>query len=176
MAYNNGFPMNYQNAYQYQQPYQQYQQMQPQYIPQQQYTHQTQYAAQQGQNNQQVNNLPMQQQNAFIPPKFDIVQGELAANMYPTENGQEIILIDTDNPCVYKKKRGFDGKLEPMITFDLVERKAQPAQEIPKINLDEYVREDEIAGLIADAVKDEVEKRLADITLKPSTRKSKSEE
>ena len=155
----------FQPNYQYQ-TYPQY----PQVFPQQQYQ-QTPYMPQTQQQNQQTNNLPQQVNQAPISPKFDVVQGELAANMYPVENGQQIILIDMDNPFVYKKKRGLDGKIEPMEVFELVQRENNPAQQ-QKIDLDGYVKEDEIADIVARAVKEEVEKKLSEITLKPSTRKT----
>ena len=98
MPYNNYYNPSYQPTYQpYPQTYPQYQQQatyQPQIQPQM----------------QQTSNLPMQAQQAVSGPKFDVVQGELAANMYQTENGQEVILMDMDNPFVYRKKRGLDGK------------------------------------------------------------------
>ena len=153
-------------------PYQTYPQY-PQNYPQQQYIPQTAYMPQNQQQNQQVNNLPQQPQTMVSSPKFDIVQGELAANMYQTENGQEVILIDMDNPYVYKKKRGLDGKLEPMEKFKLVKEEEHVE---PTINLKEFVRQEEIESIVEKLVKNEVDKKLSEMTLKPSTRKTKSEE
>ena len=137
--------MNYQNYQQfpqsYQQPYQYYNQVS---------------------NNYQTQNIPL---------KFDIVQGgRLAVDMYQLENGQEAILVDMDNPYLYKKKRGIDGKLEPLKTFKLVE-----VTDAEETNSKEYVKQEEIESLIEQAVKSEVEKRLSEMTLKPSTRKTKTE-
>ena len=154
------FPVNYpQMNYQpYQQPYPQI--GQTPYIPQIQ------------QQNQQMNNLSMQNQNAVIAPKFDVVQGELAANMYQTENGQEVILLDMDNPYVYHKKRGLDGKLEPIKKFQLVE---VTEEKKPDINMKDYVKQEEIESIIEKAVRNEVERRLSDLTLKPSPKKKVEE-
>lgn len=160
MQYNNGFPVNYPqfNYSQFQQPYQQI--GQAPYMPQIQ------------QQNQPINNMPIQNQNAVLAPKFDVVQGELAASMYPTENGQEVILMDMDNPFAYHKKRNIDGKLEPMKKFRLVE---VTEEKKPDIDLKEYVKQEEIESLIEKAVRNEVEKRLSDLTLKPSPKKKVEE-
>ena len=83
---------------QFYQPY--YQQPQQYYVPQ------NAYNAQISPQNNQVVNMSTAQNQTPISPKFDVVQGELAANMYHTENGQEVILMDMDNPYVYKKRRG----------------------------------------------------------------------
>lgn len=153
MAYNNAFYQQYPNY-----NYQQYPQQAP-YQPQ----IQAQY--------QQPNNIPMQQQQTIPAHKFDIVQGRLAADMYQTENGQEVVLFDMDNPCVYKKKRGADGKLSPMEIYDLVLREENPGVK----NFDNYVKKDQLEEIISNAVKDEVERKLSEMTLKPSTKK-KSED
>lgn len=159
MQYNAYQP--YQNYPQYQQNYQQYQQYQ-------QYPIQNAYTPQIQQQNQQMNNLPQQNQQTVSSPKFDVVQGELAANMYQTENGQEVILIDMDNPYVYRKKRGIDGKLSPMEKFRLVKEEEQVK---PEIDLKDFVRQEEIGAIIENAVKNEVEKKLSELTLKPTRKK-----
>lgn len=158
-------PYNYYNPT-YQPTYQPYQQTYPQY--QQQAPYQPQIQPQM----QQVNTLPTQQQQAISSPKFDVVQGELAANMYQTENGQEVILMDMDNPFVYKKKRGLDGKLEPMEKYQLVKVDDVPK---PQVDLKDFVRQEEIESIVEKLVKNEIEKKLSEITLKPSTRKKTEE-
>lgn len=160
MPYNNYYNPSYQPNYQpYQQAYPQYPQQAP-YQPQIQ------------QQMQQSNNLSMQTQQAVSSPKFDVVQGELAANMYQTENGQEVILMDMDNPFVYKKKRGLDGKLEPMEKYQLVKVDDTPQ---PQVDLKDFVRQEEIESIVEKLVKNEVDKKLSEITLKPSTRKKAEE-
>lgn len=160
MPYNNYYNQSYQPTYQ------PYQQTYPQYPQQATYQPQIQ------QQMQQPNNLPMQTQQAVSSPKFDVVQGELAANMYQTENGQEVILMDMDNPFVYKKKRGLDGKLEPMEKYQLVKVDDTPQ---PQVDLKDFVRQEEIESIVEKLVKNEVEKKLSEITLKPSTRKKAEE-
>lgn len=143
---------------QFYQPY--YQQPQQYYIPQ------NAYNAQISPQNNQVVNMSTAQNQTPISPKFDVVQGELAANMYQTENGQEVILMDMDNPYVYKKRRGLDGKLEPIEKYKLVKE-----EETPVDNLKDYVRQEELQAIIENVVKNEVEKKLSEITLKPTRKK-----
>ena len=146
----------------YQNPYPQYY---PQYAPQSPYLPQ----------NQQVisnpNNVPSARPQSNLATKFDVVQGELAANMYQTENGQEVILVDMDNPFVYRKKRGLDGKLEPMEKYKLVKEE----QEKPEFDLKDFVKQEEIGAIVENMVKKEIDKKLSEITLKPSTRKKGEE-
>lgn len=163
MQYNNGYPMNYQ-----QMSLQNYPQFPQSYPQQQQYVPQNPYMPQNQPQNQQVNNLPPATQNVQNSTKFDVVQGELAANMYPTDNGQEAILIDMDNPFVYHKKRGIDGKLEPMKKFRLVEVEDKPEEQ--KIDLSGFVKQEEIENIVEKLVREEVEKKLSEVTLKPSRR------
>lgn len=112
---------------------------------------------------QQTNNLPPTQNQVALSPKFDVVQGTLAADMYQVENGQEIILMDMDNPYVYRKKRNIDGKLEPMKRFKLVEEEENPVVD--------YVKQEEVENIVEKLVKREVEKKLSEITLKPTRKK-----
>ena len=156
MQYN--YPMNYQ-----QMSLQNYPQF-PQSYPQ---PYQNAYMPQNQPQNQQVNNLPPTTQNVQNSPKFDVVQGELAASMYQTENGQEVILMDMDNPYVYHKKRGLDGKLEPIKKFKLVE---VVEENKPDVDLKEFVRQEEIESIVEKLVREEVEKKLSEVTLKPSRR------
>ena len=123
--------------------------------------------------NNSMNNLPTMNNQAPISPKFDVVQGALAADVYQVENGQEVILMDMDNPYVYKKKRGLDGKLEQMEKYRLVQEEMNQA---PEVDMKDFVKQSEIEMIVAKLVKNEVDKKLSEITLKPSTSKKKAEE
>lgn len=101
-----------------------------------------------------------------VQRRVEFVQGKAAAEIMQVNAGEEIILIDMDNPCVYRKARGFDNKLEPMQTFDLIPHVEQK-EETPKIDLNGFVRVDEVEEM----VKEEVERRMSEITLKPATPK-----
>lgn len=149
------------------QNYQNYPQQMYQYAPQSPYNGYT------SPQNNSVNNLPTMNNQAPISPKFDVVQGELAANMYQTENGQEVILMDMDNPFVYKKKRGLDGKLAPIEKYRLVQ---EDTNEKPEVNMEEFVKQSDIEMIVSKLVKSEVDKKLSEITLKPSTSRKKAEE
>ena len=126
--YNNGYPVNYQ-------PYQAYQ------AP----------MVQQPQTMQQ----PMQSFAPQIRRKADIVQGEMAANVYPVSEGEEVVLFDIDSPFVYKKKRGFDGRLET--EKDVLTRYEEEQSHDNKIDLSGYVRREEMGQLMSDAITDVVE-------------------
>ena len=132
-----------------------------------QYTPTSPYNGYTAPQNNSMSNLPPTQNQTPISPKFDVVQGELAANMYHTENGQEVILMDMDNPYVYKKRRGADGKLEPIEKYKLVREEEAPVAD----SLKDYVRQEELQAIIENIVKNEVEKKLSDITLKPTRKK-----
>ena len=147
--------------------YQNYPQQIYQYAPQGAYNG---YTATQ---NNSMNNLPTMNNQAPISPKFDVVQGALAADVYQVENGQEVILLDMDNPFVYKKKRGIDGKLAPIEKYRLVQ---EDISEKPEVNMEEFVKQSDIEMIVAKLVKSEVDKKLSEITLKPSTSKKKAEE
>ena len=123
--------------------------------------------------NNSVTNLPTMNNQMPISPKFDVVQGALAADVYQVENGQEVILMDMDNPYVYKKKRGSDGKLEPIQKFRLVQ---EEVNQNPEVDMKDFVKQSEIEMIVAKLVKSEVDKKLSEITLKPSTSKKKVED
>ena len=158
-------------------PYNAFQNSYQPYYPQfsqgygQQYQ-QTPYMAQIQPQNQQMANLPQNNLSSLVSPKFDVVQGELAASMYQAENGQEVILIDRDNPFVYKRKRTADGKLEPLEKYKLVKVEDQ---EPSGVDMKEFVRQEEIGAIVESVVKNEIEKKFSEMTLKPSTRKKGEE-
>ena len=113
---------------------------------------------------------PMQ----VMPPRkiADLVQGELAATIYPVNfPGQEIYMFDIDDPQkAYKRFRDEKGNLSQLYRYKLVpieDVKEEPQQ----INLSEYVKESDVLDLINDTVKSEVEKRLSEILKKGSDSK-----
>lgn len=110
--------------------------------------------------------IPQYQPQPTVQRKVDFVQGRAAAEVFAVNAGEEAILIDMDNPFVYRKARGFDNKLEPMQIFDLVPHVENTEQQ-PQINLDGYVKIEQVE----DMIKEEVEKKMSEITLKPATTK-----
>ena len=114
---------------------------------------------------------PIQQ----APPKLvDFVQGELAATIYPVAYGQEVTLLDMDNPNkVYRKSRDGNGVLSPLQKFNLiaeVETKPEP------VNMKEYVKVDEILDIVEEVVQNELEKKLSNLSLKPAPSQKKGSE
>lgn len=124
------------------------------------------YQNQLNQQYQQLQNMQQNQQRMIV----DFVQGEASADVFPVNNGQRVFLFDIDNPYVYKKERDMNGTLIKS-KFLLVEQKEEePAKE--KVDLTEYVKADDVAQMIADAV----DKKMSEYTLKPTKKKSVAEE
>ena len=110
------------------------------------------------------------------PLILDTVSGRTAADIYNVEMGKQAILIDIDNPVIYKKSRDMDNKLE-MLQYDLVLHVDEPQVVAPQINLDDYVKKESVDKIVEDRVKEEVDKRLSEISFTPkTTRKKVSEE
>lgn len=105
--------------------------------------------------------------------KLDTVSGRTAADVYEVAIGQEAILFDIDNPVIYKKQRGTDGKLT-MDIYDLTRRESEQKEEPQKIDLNEYMKADAIQSLVEKRVKEEVEKRLSEISFTPKSTRSKA--
>ena len=121
---------------------------------------------QQQQLNQQLQNMQQMQRTVL-----DRVQGEASADVYPVQPGQEVILFDIDNPYVYRKSRGMDNKLEQQRYRLVLDEKEQETE--PKtVDLSGYVREEDIAQIVSDAV----EKKMSEYTLKPTKAKKQVEE
>ena len=137
--------------------------------------YQQSYAGQQGQNNafyQQGTQQQTQQNVPYVPPILvDYVQGELAASIYPVAYNQKVILLDMDDPDrVYRKSRDGNGKVTPLEKCKIV---PEENKQLFEVDLKEYVKEDDILELIADAVHTEVDKRLSEISFKPAASDNK---
>lgn len=112
----------------------------------------------------------MQNLQPFQRTIIDRVQGEASADVYPVQPGQEVILFDMDNPLVYRKARSADNKLEKQ-RFRLVpdEKEVEKKQ---TLDLSGYVKEEDIAQIVAEAV----EKKLSEYTLRPTKKAKQAEE
>ena len=110
-----------------------------------------------------------QYQQAQQKTIVDRVQGEASANVYPVQPGQEVILLDIDNPYVYRKERGLDNKLTQK-RFRLIEDEVEPKES--KVDLSGFVKAEDVAQMIADAV----DKKMSEYTLKPTKKKAVVEE
>lgn len=139
MAYNNGFPVSYQQYYpQYQQPvYQQPTQMQT------------------------VSQNPTQDNNGMI-----WISGIEGAKGYLVAPGKSVMLLDAEASTFYIKSADASGMPLPLRIFDYTERTQQtqnhsPITEQPtpqqEIDLSEYV------------TREEFEKRISEISQKPQS-------
>ena len=124
------------------------------------------YQNQLNQQYQQLQSMQQNQQRMIV----DFVQGEASADVFPVNNGQRVFLFDIDNPYVYKKERDMNGTLIKS-KFLLVEQKEEESAK-EKVDLTEYVKADDVAQMIADAV----DKKMSEYTLKPTKKKPVAEE
>ena len=117
------------------------------------------------QNNMVMNQQPVYPQ--FTTPPLSLsaayTKGEIGASSFPVASGNTVVLldsdtIDTDNPIIYIKTTGYDGKPQTIkkITGTVSYPNEQglftvPVQEIvkevekPEINLENYVTKDEFS-------------------------------
>lgn len=121
MAYNSGFPETYQNGY----PQNNYVQYGYGYSPQ--------YAVQQP--NQQLQQQSQQNNSTII-----WVQGEAGAKAYPLAPNNKILLMDSEAPVLYVKSVNAGGIPEPLVIYDLVERKDHTTQNV-KDDSDNRIKE-----------------------------------
>jgi hypothetical protein len=124
------------------------------------------------QNNGYYQQNTQQQNTPYVPPILvDYVQGELAASIYPVAYNQKVILLDMDDPDrVYRKSRDASGKVTPLEKCRMV---PEENKQLFDVDLKDYVKEDDILELIADAVQAEVDKRLSEISFKSTTSENK---
>lgn len=122
MAYNNGFPINYQQMY-------------PQYgyISQQPIT-------------PVVQSQPVANDNGII-----WVQGEAGAKSWAVAPGKSVMLMDSENSVFYIKTTDNSGIPLPLRIFDYTERTQQdtaPAEAVQVTN-SQYVTKDELKEILS---------------------------
>lgn len=147
MAYNNGFPVSYQQYYpQYQQPmYQPIQTQQVQAAP----------TIPQVQNNQPSNN------NGIL-----WVQGESAARSYNVAPGMSVMLMDSDSNTFFIKSADASGMPLPLRIFDYTERTQQAQAHSPIAEQNQVQQEIDLSGYVT---RDEFEKRISELSQRPQT-------
>lgn len=127
MAYNNGFPVNYQQVY-------------PQYVytPTQTTTPVIQ--------SQSVPNQPIISDNGV-----NWVQGEAGAKSWYVAPGKSVILMDSENSVFYIKTTDNSGVPLPLRIFDYTERVAQSttSAEVVQTVEPQYVTKDELKEILA---------------------------
>lgn len=127
MAYNNGFPINYQQMY-----------PQYNYVPQQTITPVVQPQA--------VQTQPTANDNGVI-----WVQGEAGAKSWVVPPGKSVMLMDSENSVFYIKTTDNSGVPLPLRIFDYTERTAQnttSAEAVQTVN-SQYVTKDELKEILA---------------------------
>lgn len=129
MAYNNGFPMTYQQMY-------------PQYIPS---SFQPQMIQQQPQMTQQVNDTGILW-----------VQGEAGAKSWAVAPGKSVMLMDSESNTFYIKSSDSSGMPMPLRIFDYTERTqlTQPVNTIQheQIDTSQFITKEELEKRLSEFV------------------------
>lgn len=126
---------------------------------------------------QQMQNIPSAVVSAQ-PASSNIcwVQGEAAAYAYPVAPGNTMILMDSDNPVVYKKSTDEHGKPLPMDVYDLIKREHTITSSAPVIDLKDYVKKSDLEAYINERLERELDRRMSQLSFKPATRKKRIDE
>lgn len=130
MAYNNGFPMSYQQMY-------------PQYIPS---SFQPQMMQQQPQMTQQVNDTGILW-----------VQGEAGAKSWAVAPGKSVMLMDSESNTFYIKSSDNSGMPMPLRIFDYTERTQQSTQPVnviqhEQIDTSQFITKEEFEKRLSEFV------------------------
>ena len=114
-------------------------------------------------------------QQPTVPQTFSIqkqildwVSSEEDGVNYPLSPGQSIYLMNQKEPYLYAKSVDQLGKTT-FIKKRLVDESDTPDN---KIDLKEYIRKEEVENIITDIVQKEVEKRVSQISFKPTRKKT----
>lgn len=134
MAYNNGFPINYQQMY-----------------PQYNYVPQQQFVQQQQQLTQPINDTGILW-----------VQGEAGAKSWAVAPGKSVMLMDSESNTFYIKSSDQSGMPMPLRIFDYTERTqlTQPVNTIQheQIDTSQFITKEELEKRLSEFVqKSEVE-------------------
>ena len=109
--------------------------------------------------------MPQSMQRATVMPIIcDQIQGKVAATIYPLYTNQEARLFDIEKPLFYIVKNE-NGTRTPVKTYKYTEVTDEPVKEE---DMSQFVKMDDILDLITDTVKSEVDKKLSEISFKPS--------
>lgn len=104
--------------------------------------------------------------------KFGWAMGEAGAQAYPVQPGETVAIFDSTAPILRMKTVGQDGKPLEMEVYDLVKREVSEATK-EKDPIEEFVTKDEIKTLVSSSVKEEVDKAISELSLKPTPKKKK---
>jgi hypothetical protein len=100
------------------------------------------------------------------------VQSEEEATKFPLSAGQSIFLMNSNENYLYMKAVDQLGKT----TFIKKRLVDESDNQENKIDLSGYIRREELGTLITDIIQKEVEKRVSEISFKPTKTRRKSSE
>ena len=110
---------------------------------------------------------PVIQQPIVQQPQNQIlawVQSEEEGMKFPLSAGQSIFLMNQREPYLYMKSVDQLGK----VTFVKKRLEDEGGPQEDKIDLSAYIRKEELENLITDKIQREVEKRVSEISFKPT--------
>jgi len=122
-------------------------------------------------NFQQQYQQPIQPIQQPIQPQHQIlawVQSEDEGMNFPLSAGQSIFLMNQKEPYLYMKTVDQLGK-STFIKKRLVD---ESDNQDNRIDLKDYIRREELEDLITDRIQQEVEKKVSEISFKPTRKKT----
>ena len=126
-------------------------------------------------NYQQQYQQPIQVSQPISQPTQNIqnqilawVASEEEGTNFPLNPGQSIFLMNQKEPYLYMKSVDQLGKTT-FIKKRLIDESDTPDS---KVDLREYIRREELDNLITDKIQKEVEKRVSQISFKPTKKKT----
>jgi 6-pyruvoyl-tetrahydropterin synthase len=120
-------------------------------------------------------NYPNYQQQPMQQPVIQQPQNQILAWVkdekeavdFPLSAGQSIFLMTQDDSYLYAKSVDQLGKT----TFIKKRLIDETAPHEPKVDLTEYIKREEIENMIVDIIQKEIEKRISEISFKPTKSK-----
>lgn len=116
---------------------------------------------------QQMPNIPQTQVPATQQTPIVWVRSEETVFNYPVAPGGSVLFMHETEPYMYMKSADQLGK-SSIIKKRLVDETEEKEN---KIDLKDYIKREEVENIIQDAVRNEVEKRMSEISFKPTKRK-----
>lgn len=100
------------------------------------------------------------------------VQNEDEARAFPLSTNQSIFLMNQNDNYLYMKSVDQLGKT----TFIKKRLIDESDNQEPKLDLSQYIRKEEFEELISEKIQKEVEKRVSEISFKPTKTRRKTDE
>lgn len=122
---------------------------------------------------QQMSLFPQQQQSQYTPVQYQStvaqspivwVTSEDVPRNYPVQPGTTVYFMNENEPYFYMKSADSMGR--PTFRKSRLIDETEPKDQT--INLDGYIKREEIHNIISDIVQQEVEKKMSEITLRPA--------